>query len=175
MAFLDLIEVEAFAIKAHAGQVRKYTDEPYIVHPRAVVGRVAQHTVAQCYDEMLAAAWLHDTVEDTDTTFGDISAAFGDVVMAYVWWLTDEPLEAGNRKVRKHLQRTRLQYAPGDVQAIKLADLADNAWSIVEHDPKFAKVFLTEALQLIDVLHYAPEHMRNETHRAFHAHLLAMQ
>ncbi|VDZ55823.1 bifunctional (p)ppGpp synthetase II/ guanosine-3',5'-bis pyrophosphate 3'-pyrophosphohydrolase [Serratia odorifera] len=53
-----------YATKAHAAidQRRKYTNAPYIVHPQAVVEivRSVPHT-----DEMLAAAWLHDTVEDT--------------------------------------------------------------------------------------------------------------
>ena len=58
-----------FATKAHEGQVRKYTGEPYIVHPLEVaeIVKTVEHT-----EEMLMAAVLHDTVEDTDTTIEDI-------------------------------------------------------------------------------------------------------
>ncbi len=70
---MDSLEEQArrYATQAHAeaGQRRKYTDEPYIVHPAAVVELVRSVS----HDEhLLAAAWLHDTVEDTGTTLSDI-------------------------------------------------------------------------------------------------------
>ena len=69
-----------FATKAHEGQVRKYTGEPYIVHPLAVMETVAtvEHT-----DEMLMAAVLHDTVEDCDVTLDDIVTEFGEIVARF--------------------------------------------------------------------------------------------
>ena len=66
-----------FATEAHEGQIRKYTGEPYIVHPLAVMETVStvEHT-----DEMLMAAVLHDTVEDCDVTLDDIVSHFGPIV-----------------------------------------------------------------------------------------------
>src|SRR5690606_3806810 len=51
-----------FAAEAHLSQVRKYTNEPYILHPRAVAALA--RSAARCTEEMIAAAYLHDVVED---------------------------------------------------------------------------------------------------------------
>lgn len=94
-----------YATKAHAAidQRRKYTDDPYIVHPQAVMElvRSVPHT-----EEMLAAAWLHDTVEDTPTTLGDIDSHFGPKVAELVRMLTNvSRAEDGNRFERKNRDR----------------------------------------------------------------------
>ena len=87
-----------FATVAHGDQKRKYTDDPYIVHPLAVaelVKSTENHT-----EEMLAAAVLHDVLEDTDTHPTEIFNEFGPVVFKYVMELTEKPRE-GNRASRK--------------------------------------------------------------------------
>ena len=141
-----------FATKAHGaiGQKRMYTDEPYINHPAAVVGIVERygHT-----PEMLAAAWLHDVVEDTPVTLDEIHLRFGPEVARLVNWLTDiDKPEDGNRAKRMALNRARWSRAPSDAQTIKVADLIHNTESICEHDPKFAKVYLPEKAALLEVL-----------------------
>ena len=62
-----VVEAKMFATAAHAaiGQKRKYSGDDYIVHPQRVAAIVEKHGGT---DEMIAAAWLHDTVEDTDVT-----------------------------------------------------------------------------------------------------------
>lgn len=143
-------EVEWFAAKAHVGQKRKYTGEPYIAHPAAVVALVQSvpHT-----PEMIAAAWLHDTVEDTDTTLDDVREAFGDAVADLVEMLTDVSRpEDGNRAARKALDREHIAKASPQAKTIKLADLIDNSRSIMAHDPTFARVYLAEKRLLLDVL-----------------------
>ncbi|WP_019583824.1 HD domain-containing protein [Thioalkalivibrio sp. ALE16] len=141
-----------FATEAHegVGQVRKYTGDPYIVHPGAVADlvRTVDHTEA-----MLAAAWLHDTVEDTDVELPDIEREFGGEVASLVYWLTDVSRpEDGNRRQRKALDRAHLAQAPAAAQTVKLADLIDNSRSIFQHDPGFARVYLDEKRMLLDVL-----------------------
>jgi (p)ppGpp synthase/HD superfamily hydrolase len=131
-------------------QRRKYTGEPYIVHPAAVANKV--RGVPGCTEEMLAAAWLHDTVEDTRATFADIFDQFGEQVASYVNYLTNCPLSAGNREARNRLDRDRLARAPGEVQTIKLADLIDNTDSITKHDKGFARIYMVEKAMLLDVL-----------------------
>lgn len=78
----------AFATDAHGDidQRRKYTGEPYIVHPIAVAElvRSVPHT-----PEMIAAALLHDVVEDTPVTIEGIETEFGARVAELVGWLTD--------------------------------------------------------------------------------------
>jgi len=141
-----------FATAAHAAvkQVRKYTFEPYIVHPTEVAGIVASvpHT-----DEMLAAAWLHDTVEDTGVSIVDIHVEFGHQVAELVGWLTDVSTpEHGNRAVRKALDRDHIACAPAAAQTVKLADLIANSGSIMAHDPEFAQVYLAEKRMLLQIL-----------------------
>ena len=141
-----------FATAAHAAvkQVRKYTFEPYIVHPAEVAGIVATvpHT-----DVMLAAAWLHDTVEDTGVSIVDIQKEFGHEVASLVGWLTDvSKPEQGNRAVRKAIDRDHTACAPAEAQTVKLADLIANSRSILAHDPAFAKVYLEEKRMLLEVL-----------------------
>ena len=74
-------EASMFAIKAHAGMVRKKEQIPYILHPMEVAGIASTMTHDQ---ELLAAAILHDTVEDTDTTMEDIESNFGSRVAELV-------------------------------------------------------------------------------------------
>ena len=141
-----------FATAAHAavGQVRKYTFEPYIVHPAEVAGIVASvpHT-----DVMLAAAYLHVTVEDSGVSIVDIQVEFGNEVASLVGWLTDvSKPEDGNRAVRKAMDREHTAMAPAAAQTVKLADLIANSRSIMAHDPAFAKTYLAEKRMLLEVL-----------------------
>lgn len=140
----------AFADEAHHGQVRKYTGEPYVTHVARVARIVASHNGT---DEMIAAALLHDVIEDTSATYHDVRRAFGWRVSNLVWWLTDVSAPAmGNRATRKEIDRQHLARAPASAQTIKLADLIDNATDICAHDPNFARVFLREKALLLDVL-----------------------
>lgn len=148
----DLIRcARAFAIRAHDGQLRKYTGEPYFNHCEAVanlVGGTPDNT-----EEMIAAAFLHDTIEDCGISVAQIEAEFGFVVAVYVARLTDVSRpEDGNRAARKAKDRQYISGAPPEVQTIKLADLIDNSRSILERDPKFAVVYLEEKRLLLEVL-----------------------
>lgn len=141
-----------FATAAHAavGQLRKYTNEPYIVHPAEVVSivRSVPHTEA-----MLAAAWLHDVVEDTGVTIETVRAEFGTEVADLVSWLTDVSRpEDGNRAHRKARDREHTAAAPAEAQTVKLADLISNTRSIMAHDPKFAVTYLEEKRALLAVM-----------------------
>jgi len=150
---MNVVEkARVFATAAHAavGQVRKYTFEPYMVHPTEVASIVASvpHT-----REMLAAAYLHDTVEDTGVTLDLIRAEFGDEIADLVGWLTDVSRpEDGNRAARKAKDRAHSAEAPADAQTVKLADLIANTRSIVQHDEKFAQTYLEEKRLLLAVM-----------------------
>jgi guanosine-3',5'-bis(diphosphate) 3'-pyrophosphohydrolase len=145
-----IIKAREFADHAHAGQARKYTDEPYITHPIAVVKILA----SVCIDEdMLVAAYLHDTVEDTDVTLEMIQKRFGDRVASLVNDLTDVSTpEDGSRKVRKAKDLIHTSLAHPDAKTIKLADLIHNTSSLLKHDPEFAKVYMAEKRALLHAL-----------------------
>ena len=150
---MTLVErARVFATAAHAacGQLRKYTYEPYIVHPAEVVSIVSTvpHTEA-----MLAAAWLHDVVEDTGVTLETVRAEFGEEVADLVGWLTDVSRpEQGNRATRKAIDRAHTAMAPAAAQTVKLADLISNTRSIMEHDETFARTYLAEKKLLLEVM-----------------------
>jgi (p)ppGpp synthase/HD superfamily hydrolase len=141
-----------FATAAHAAvaQLRKYTNEPYIVHPAEVVAilKTVPHTEA-----MIAAAWMHDVVEDTGVSIELVRAEFGSEVSDLVGWLTDVSRpEQGNRATRKAIDRAHTAAAPSEAQTIKLCDLISNTRSIMEHDVEFARVYLAEKRQLLEVM-----------------------
>jgi (p)ppGpp synthase/HD superfamily hydrolase len=146
-----VVEAMSFALVAHRGQKRKYTGEPYIVHPVAVAKLVATNggTV-----NMICAALLHDTIEDTDVTHDDLDRTFGMDVANMVIDLTERDWD-GNRAERKARECVRLSRVCASSQTIKVADLIDNTTSIVEGDPKFAKVYLKEKLALLKALDQA--------------------
>jgi (p)ppGpp synthase/HD superfamily hydrolase len=137
------------ATQAHAGQVRKYTGEPYIVHPLEVMTIVRR--AVGVTPEMLAASVLHDVLEDTPTSYGDLASRFGLVTAQLVYELT-EPAVPGNRSFRKETERWRLSKVSPVAKTIKLADLISNTQSITHHDPKFAEVYLAEKGALLNVL-----------------------
>lgn len=139
-----------FATKAHGNQVRKYTGEPYTNHLVEVMNIVR---TVKSDDSMLAAALLHDTIEDTSVTEADVKKEFGDRIAQLVVELTDiSKPEDGNRATRKAMDRDKLAKVSDDAQTIKLADLISNGKDIAINDPKFAKVFLNEKRQLLEVL-----------------------
>ncbi len=151
---MDVVrKAQVYAMAAHAavGQRRKYTNEPYIVHPAEVAKIVAG--VPGATPDMVAAAWLHDVVEDTGCTFTDIHMAFGIDIATLVGWLTDvSKPDDGNRAHRKAVDRAHSAEAPAEAQTIKLADLISNSRSIVQHDPAFAKTYLEEKRMLLEVM-----------------------
>jgi (p)ppGpp synthase/HD superfamily hydrolase len=150
---MNIVEkARIFATAAHAAvkQTRKYTGEPYIVHPAEVVRIVSSvpHT-----PEMLAAAWLHDVVEDTGVTIETIEVEFGAKVAELAGWLTDvSKPQDGNRAKRKAIDRAHTADSPAEAQTVKLADLISNSRSIMEHDPKFAVTYIEEKRLLLEML-----------------------
>lgn len=145
------------ARELHKDQVRKYTGNPYSEHLAEVAGIVSavQDTgwSGVRRDEIIAVAWLHDSIEDQGLTHNQLLFEFGKNIADGVLWLSD--MEEGNRATRKQLSCKRLSSAPGWVQTIKCADLISNTSSIVKHDPEFAKVYLKEKRDLLDAMENA--------------------
>ena len=120
-----------FAVRAHAGIERRGKGFPYIVHPMEAVEIVATMTRDQ---ELLAAAVLHDTVEDTDVTIEQIQAEFGDRVAALVA-SESEDKDCGVSKeeswhARKQAAIERLANASFDSKIVALGDKLSNMRAI---------------------------------------------
>lgn len=140
-----------YAWHYHGSQARKYTGEPYVYHLMNVADLVRE--VMPNDDEVIAAALLHDAIEDTSATRSELADIFGERVATLVAWVTDVSRpEDGNRKRRKEIDRLHLAGAPAEAQTIKLADILDNTKDIVANDPSFARVYLREKRELVEVL-----------------------
>jgi guanosine-3',5'-bis(diphosphate) 3'-pyrophosphohydrolase len=117
---IRLLEAVAFAERRHRGQSRKdAARSPYIGHPIAVARVLA--TVGGVRDpEMLMAAILHDTVEDTDTTFAELEARFGERVTSLVRELTDD--KSLPKAERKQRQVEHAAASSAEAKQLKMAD-----------------------------------------------------
>ena len=120
-----------FAVKAHAGTERRGKGYPYIVHPMEAVEIVATITKDQ---ELLAAAALHDTVEDTDVTVEQIRSEFGDRVADLVAsesdTFEDGVSEEDSWHARKQAAIDRLSKASRDAKIVALGDKLSNMRAI---------------------------------------------
>ena len=120
-----------FAVKAHAGTERRGKGYPYIVHPLEAVEIVATMTKDQ---ELLAAAALHDTVEDTDVTVEQLREAFGDRVAELVASESDEMPEGVSEEdswhARKQAAIDRLAKASRETKMVALGDKLSNMRAI---------------------------------------------
>lgn len=114
-----------FARKAHEGHfLHNLTRDPMIKHPEAVAKLIK---VAGGTDKEIAAAWLHDVVEDTEITIEEVAKEFGDRIAEIVNGLTDPADFAQfSHPVRKKMQADRVIAKSSSVKKIKLADQLDN-------------------------------------------------
>ena len=139
-----------FATAAHAavGQKRKYDGEDYIVHPIRVADIVRTYGGS---DDQIAAAYLHDVVEDTQVDIDTIRDMFGDTIAELVSDLTDVSCSYdGNSATRKSIDMEHTLSGSVDAQFVKLADILDNSQDIRQADPSFWKVYQKEMLALLD-------------------------
>lgn len=114
---------------AHAGQVRNGSGGmPYVEHPMAVAARLDEHGYGE---EVLAAALLHDVVEDSGTSLDEIRAEFGENVAGMVGALTDDEALDSYRE-RKAEHRERVAAADGEALAIYGSDKLINVMTLRE-------------------------------------------
>lgn len=155
-----VIAARHFAIRKHAGQVRKYTGDSYWTHCHSVAMLVKEKATPQDgrLEILMAAAYLHDTIEDTGVTSEDIAHQFPEchqLVCGLTDYYTPKQFPNENRAWRKEKEAIRLgqmaDIIPG-LRLIKWCDLIDNTHSIVEHDPKFAIIYLREKAFILEQL-----------------------
>jgi len=145
---------EDFARRAHGEQKRKFTGEPYWHHLQEVARTLLQYGATP---DVVAAGWLHDTIEDTATSYKDLVLAFGPVVAGLVVEVTDvsrpdicnTPEGEGNRRLRKEIDRQFLAGASWRGQMIKCADMLSNTADIVANGGGFARIYVPEKKALI--------------------------
>ncbi|HSM60909.1 MAG TPA: HD domain-containing protein [Longimicrobiales bacterium] len=128
----EVLRAASFAARKHSTQRRKGRDaSPYINHPLEVAEILARHGVDEV--PLIQAALLHDTVEDTETTFEELTREFGEEVAGLVAEVTDD--KSLQKQERKELQ---IRHAPGlshSAKLIKIADKVSNARDVSENPP----------------------------------------
>ena len=166
-----LKKIIAFADKAHGDQRRKYADEKYIEHPLRVMKTCQDHNYPL---PVLAAAILHDVVEDTETTPHQIKEFLLTLMnekdasrtLNLVIELTDVYTKAQypqlNRRRRKAKEAARLEMTSAEAQTIKYADIIDNAKDIAVHGDDFALVFLNECRTLLEKMKKGNNELREK-------------
>lgn len=154
-----LIQILDYADKAHGTQVRKYIPRRYIVHPFRVMKRCRKYTNDFC---VLAAALLHDVLEDTNVSRDELfsflktltDATEAEKILNIVVELTDiytiDNFPYLDRKTRRMMEATRLEHVTSEAQLIKYADIMDNINEIVDCDPDFAMTYLHECNLILD-------------------------
>lgn len=150
-----------FAEKAHGDQMRKYTPDPYIVHPIRVMKTCTHYTGKL---PVLAAALLHDVLEDTEYTADELNTFLSTYMIEHerlltlqlVIELTDVYVRKNypslNRFTRKKKELKRLSKISPLAQTIKYADIIDNVRDISNGDPDFAPRYLQECLDIVTAL-----------------------
>ena len=133
---MDIVKsAELFAKKKHSGMMRKDGITPYSKHLEDVVNRLKSLGVID--EELLCAGWLHDTIEDTDTSFDDLYERFGSKVVVLVTSLTKDM--SLTRKKREQIYVKQLKEASFDAKLIKLCDISANLSDLKNYDASKSK------------------------------------
>jgi len=128
-----LLQAISFAAQKHAAQKRKGADEqPYVNHVLEVANLLANVGKIEDYDVLIAAV-LHDTIEDTETTVGEITKLFGETVGEYVLEVTDD--KSLPKDERKQLQIEHAPHLSNGAKYIKLGDKISNVRDVTENPP----------------------------------------
>ncbi len=128
-----LVEAASFAAKKHAGQTRKGANaEPYINHPLEVANLLVNIGKIEDYDVLIAAI-LHDTIEDTETTEEEITELFGSAVCDFVLEVTDD--KSLPKAQRKQLQIEHAPHLSNGAKYIKLGDKISNIRDVTDNPP----------------------------------------
>ncbi|MDQ1089109.1 HD domain-containing protein [Siphonobacter sp. SORGH_AS_1065] len=152
---MEILEaITDFARKAHEGQRRKFVDEPYLNH-LVRVSEICKEVTSEL--PIIAAALLHDLLEDTEVTSEELSAFLSQrfspeetrQTLKWVHELTDVYTHADypkwNRDKRKTKEAERLGKISATAQTIKYADILDNSLDIMKSGSGFAPRYLIEA------------------------------
>jgi guanosine-3',5'-bis(diphosphate) 3'-pyrophosphohydrolase len=129
----SLLKAASFAARKHTGHKRKGSDgQPYINHPLEVANVLAGIGGITDYD-VLIAALLHDTVEDTGVTLDLVAKLFGETVSSYVAEVTDDKNLPKNE--RKLLQIEHAPFLSDGAKLIKLGDKISNIVDVTNNPP----------------------------------------
>jgi hypothetical protein len=158
-----LQQVKEFADKSHGNQTRKYTGQRYIVHPVEVMEICSEYTDNI---SILAAALLHDVLEDTPVTEEELldfllkimpekgAKKTLDLTVELTDVYTKDAYPQFNRRVRKDKEHQRSSKTSWGAQTIKYADIISNSIDISKHDKNFGPKFLNEVRSQLKTMNH---------------------
>ena len=151
-----------FAFSAHKNQFRKYSNEPYFVHPCEVAAIVS---IVSSNENVIAAAYLHDVLEDCNISLTLLKQEFNIEIAKYVRELTNfytrKKYPNLSRTNRKLFEAQRLENCSSNTQTIKLADRICNARDITQYNKEFSIVYVEETKQLLPRLNRGSTLLQN--------------
>lgn len=160
--------VEAFQIaeKSHEGQLRKYTDEIYLVHLREV-GSYLSSLPNNTHEEVIAGI-LHDVVEKGNITLEYIKDNFGETVHDYVYFLTDIATpEDGNRQTRINKNWEHFSKSPAKTKNIKAIDILSSARTVMLCDAKYGETYMNVIIDLMNPYFQKSEELDSTVKKTF--------
>ena len=139
-----------YATEKHKGQ-KRIDGSPYIYHPIRVAMIVEKFKESHELESLVAAALLHDVLEDSDATFKEIENEFGFLVASLVQELTSNKEEQKKVGKAKYLGNKMLHMSNWAL-VLKLCDRADNVKDLIHSTPSFEKKYIEETKEIIDIL-----------------------
>jgi (p)ppGpp synthase/HD superfamily hydrolase len=138
-------QAKQFAILKHAGQYRKVSGEPYVNHVLQVGELVSTFKISKKLPQLVEAGILHDTLEDTDTTFVELATEFSPLVASLVLELTSDPKLVQQLSKKEYLKRKMLGMSSYGL-FIKLCDRLSN---VMDHPTDKAIISTREILEFL--------------------------
>ena len=141
----------AYARKAHDSQTRS-DGSPYIAHPERVAQSIERFKKSKNLDALIQAAYLHDTIEDTDTTYEDLEKMFGGLVASLVQELTSDKDKVKAMGKTEYLQQ-KMAGMTSYALVIKLADRLDNVQDIATaKSPSWRRKYKIETERILSFI-----------------------
>ncbi len=140
----------AFATKKHLNQTR-LDGSPYINHPKRVAENIQEFKKSKYLNSLIIGAYLHDVLEDTDTTYNEIAETFSPLVASLVQELTNNEQQKKLLGKTKYLEE-KMIHMTNWALTIKLCDRLDNVSDLVNGNIEFQKKYITETLKIINYL-----------------------
>ena len=142
-----------FAREKHKGQIRKNnTPVEYITHPINVANLVKKYANnAVNIDDLVSSAYLHDTLEDTNTTYEELICNFGNIISNLVKELTNNDVLKKEMGKTKYLSM-KMANMSEDALIIKLCDRLDNVSSLYDTNKAFIDKYLRETISILNYI-----------------------
>lgn len=151
-----------FATEKHKGQMRKFEKKEYIEHPKKVAQIIKENKESKKLNELIAAAILHDTLEDTKTTESELKKYFGKLIASLVKELTTNEEEKKEMGKKEYLLEKMANMSSWGL-VIKLADRLDNVSDLSSSPKEFQKKYIEETKFILKQLE--EKRKLSETHK----------